>query len=49
MKKKRFVLYTRVDEDANRWVTEQAAKQGISKNDVVQMLINKEMKKHSTV
>lgn len=39
--KKRTTLY--LIEATDRWLTEQAIKRGVSKNDVIQLLINKEM------
>lgn len=39
--KKRTTLY--LTEATHRWITEQATTQGISKNDVMQILINKAM------
>ena len=44
MKENRIVLYARVSKEAGEWITEQSQKQGISKNDIVQILINNAMK-----
>ena len=38
----------RLTESSDRWLIEQSKKRGISKNDVVQELINKEMEKEKT-
>ena len=43
MAKKKTTIYLTVETDA--WLREQAKKQGISKNDVIQLLINREMSK----
>ncbi len=42
---KRKVLYARITEEADSWLTEQSKSQGISKNDIIQLLINKAMNK----
>ena len=39
--KKRTTLY--LVAEADTWITEQATRQGLSKNDIVQMLINNAM------
>jgi len=44
MKESRIVLFARVSERAGQWITEQSQKQGLSKNDIVQMLINNAIK-----
>lgn len=33
----------RLTEAADRWITQQAKQQGLSKNDIIQILINKAM------
>ena len=43
-KARRTISLTR---ETDHWITEQAKKQGISKNDVIQMLINKAMKREA--
>ena len=39
--KKRISLY--LTEKSDKWLTEQAGQQGLSKNDIIQILINREM------
>jgi len=40
--KKKTTTY-RFTEESNNWLTDRAKKQGISKNDIVQLLINQAM------